>query len=152
MAVMDSVLPFRRFASWIIDRLMFLAVAVAILFVIRELDARLGIRGPESLSFDVYKFFVIQAPLALVIAYALWLLFIIRFGQPGRVLTGTEVRTYRGGSAGKLRKMVRAVIKIILHLTLIGLVIDAVFILRDQRERRSIPDILAGTMVAPRRR
>ena len=45
----------------------------------------------------------------------------------------------------------RAVIKITLHLTLIGLVIDAVFILRDQRERRSIPDILAGTMVAPRR-
>ena len=85
---MDSVLPFRRFASWVIDRLMFLAVAVAILFVIRELDARLGIRGPESLSFDVYEFFVIQAPLALVIAYALWLLFIIKFGQPGRILTG----------------------------------------------------------------
>ena len=148
---MDTILPFRRFASWVIDRLMFLAVAIAIVLLIRELDARLDIRGPESVSFDVYAFFAIQVPLALVITYALWLLLIIKFWQPGRVLTGTEVRTYRGGSAGKLRKLVRAVIKISLHLTLIGLVIDAVFILRDQRERRSIPDLLAGTMVAPRR-
>ena len=149
---MDRIVPLRRFASWVIDRLLFFGVAAAIFFVIGELDSRLGIRGPESVNFDVYKFFAIQAPLALIVTYALWLLVIVKFGPPGRVLTGTEVRTYRGGSAGQPRKLIRAVIKIGLHLTLIGLVIDAVFILRDQRDRRSIPDILAGTMVTPRRR
>lgn len=149
---MDSVLPFRRFASWVIDRLLFLGVGATILYVIHELDSRLGISGPQSVNFDVYDFFAIQMPLAVVITYAVWLLVIIKFGPPGRVLTRTEVRRHRGGSAGQPRKLVRAVTKIGLHLTLIGLIIDAIFILRDQRERRSIPDILAGTMVTPRRR
>ena len=149
---MDSVLPFRRFTSWVIDRLLFLGVGAAILYVIHELDSRLGITGPESVNFDVYDFFAIQMPLAVVITYAIWLLIIIKIGPPGRVLTRTEVRRHRGGSAGQPRKLVRAVAKIGLHLTLIGLIVDAIFILRDQRERRSIPDILAGTMVTPRRR
>ncbi len=149
---MDSVLPFRRFASWVIDRLLFLGVGAAILYVIHVLDSRLGISGPQSVNFDVYDFFAIQMPLAVVITYAIWLLIIIKIGPPGRVLTRTEVRRHRGGSAGQPRKLVRAVAKIGLHLTLIGLIVDAIFILRDQRERRSIPDILAGTMVTPRRR
>ena len=149
---MDSVLPFRRFTSWVIDRLLFLGVGAAILYVIHVLDSRLGITGPESVNFDVYDFFAIQMPLAVVITYAIWLLIIIKIGPPGRVLTRTEVRRHRGGSAGQPRKLVRAVAKIGLHLTLIGLIVDAIFILRDQRERRSIPDILAGTMVTPRRR
>ncbi len=149
---MDSVLPFRRFTSWVIDRLLFLGVGAAILYVIHVLDSRLGISGPQSVNFDVYDFFAIQMPLAVVITYAIWLLIIIKIGPPGRVLTRTEVRRHRGGSAGQPRKLVRAVAKIGLHLTLIGLIVDAIFILRDQRERRSIPDILAGTMVTPRRR
>jgi hypothetical protein len=149
---MDSVLPFRRFASWVIDRLLFLGVGAAILYVIHVLDNWLGISGPQSVNFDVYDFFAIQMPLAVVITYAIWLLIIIKIGPPGRVLTRTEVRRHRGGSAGQPRKLVRAVAKIGLHLTLIGLIVDAIFILRDQRERRSIPDILAGTMVTPRRR
>lgn len=149
---MDRIIPLRRFASWVIDRLMFFGAGAAILYVIREIDSRLGISGPESVNFDVYDFFAIQMPLAVVITYALWLLLIIKFGPPGRVLTRTEVRRHRGGSAGPPRKLVRALIKIALHLTLIGLVVDAVFILRDQQERRSVSDILAGTMVTPRRR
>ena len=149
---MDRIIPLRRFASWVIDRLMFFGAGAAILYVIHELDSRLGISGPESVNFDVYDFFAIQMPLAVVITYALWLLLIIKFGPPGRVLTRTEVRRHRGGSAGPPRKLVRALIKIGLHLTLIGLVVDAVFILRDQQERRSVSDILAGTMVTPRRR
>ena len=149
---MDSVLPFRRFASWVIDRLMFFGVGAAILYVIHELDSRLGIRGPGSVSFDVYDFLAIQMPLAVVLTYAIWLFIIIKLGPPGRLLTNTEIRKHRGGGAGQPRKLVRALIKIGLHLTLIGLVVDAVFILRDQRERRSVSDILAGTMVTPRRR
>lgn len=149
---MDSVLPFRRFASWVIDRLIFFAVGAAILFVIQQLDRRLGITGPDSVNFDVYEFLAIQMPLAVVITYAIWLLVIIKIGPPGRVLTRTEVRRHRGGSAGQPRKLIRALIKIGLHLTLIGLIVDAVFILRDQRERRSVSDILAGTMIASRRR
>ena len=149
---MDSVLPFRRFASWVIDRLIFFAVGAAILFVIQQLDSRLGISGPDSVNFDVYDFLAIQMPLAVVITYAIWLLVIIKIGPPGRVMTRTEVRRHRGGSAGQPRKLVRAVVKIGLHLTLIGLIVDAVFILRDQRERRSVSDILAGTVIASRRR
>ncbi len=149
---MDSVLPFRRFASWMIDRLLFLGIGIGILYVIQELDSRLGIRGPASVNFDLHELLAIQAPVSLLITYALWLFLIVKFGPPGRRLTSTEIRKHRGGSAGRLRKLLRAVVKIALHLTLIGLVIDAVFILRDQRERRSIPDIFAGTMVTPRRR
>ena len=149
---MDRIIPLRRFASWVIDRLVFLATGAAVLFIIREIDGRLGISGPESVSFDVYDFFAIQMPLALVVTYVLWLLIIIKFGPPGRRLTNTEVRAYRGGSAGQIRKTVRAMVKILLHVSLIGLVVDAVFILRDQRERRSVSDILAGTVIASRRR
>ena len=149
---MDSVLPLRRFTSWVIDRLAFFAIAAAIVYLVQELDSRLGIRGPDSVNFDVYDLLAIQMPLALVITYTLWIFVIIRIGQPGRRLTRTEIRRYRGGVAGVPRKLIRAVLKIALHLTLIGLVIDAVFILRDRRERRSIPDLMAGTMVTPRRR
>ena len=149
---MDSVLPFRRFASWVIDRLVFFGAGAAVLFIIREIDSRLGISGPESVNFDVYDFFAIQMPLVVVITYAAWLLIIVKLGPPGRLLTNTEIRKHRGGGAGQPRKLVRALVKIGLHLTLIGLVVDAVFILRDRRERRSVSDILAGTMVTPRRR
>ena len=149
---MDRIVPLRRFASWVIDRLVFLAAGAAVLFIIRELDRRLGISGPESVNFDVYDFLAIQMPLAVVLTYAIWLLIIIKLGPPGRLLTNTEIRKHHGGGAGQPRKLVRALIKIGLHLTLIGLVVDAVFILRDQRERRSVSDILAGTMVTPRRR
>ena len=148
---MDSVLPLRRFASWVIDRLAFFGVGVAILYLVQEFDSRLGIRGPDSVNFDVYDLLTIQVPLALVITYVLWIFVIIRIGQPGRRLTRTEIRRYRGGGAGLPRKLVRAVVKIALHLTLIGLVVDAVFILRDQRERRSIPDLMAGTIISTRR-
>jgi hypothetical protein len=147
---MDSVLPFRRFASWVIDRLIFFGIGAAILYVIQELDRWSGLRGPGSVNFDLHEFLAIQAPLSLLITYAVWLFVIVKFGPPGRRLTRTEVRKHRGGTAGRVRKLLRAIVKIALHLTLIGLVIDAVFILRDQRERRSVSDILAGTMVAPR--
>lgn len=149
---MDRIVPLRRFASWIIDRLAFFGAGALVLFIIHEIDRRLGISGPESVNFDVYEFFAIQMPLAVVITYAIWLLIIIKIGPPGRLLTNTEIRKHRGGGAGPPRKLVRALIKIALHLTLIGLIVDAVFILRDQRERRSVSDILAGTMVTPRRR
>lgn len=149
---MDRIIPLRRFASWVIDRLVFFAAGAAVLFVIREIDGRLGISGPQSVSFDVYDFFAIQMPLAVVITYAVWLFIIIKFGPPGRRLTNTEVRAYRGGSAGQIRKTARAIVKILLHVSLIGLVVDAVFILRDRRERRSVCDILAGTVIASRRR
>ncbi len=149
---MDKVLPIRRFVSWVIDRLLFFAAGAAVLYLIQELDSRLGISGPKSVNVDLQSLLTVQAPLALVVTYALWMLIIIKFGQPGRRLTATEVRQHRGGSAGRLRMLVRTIIKIPLHLSLIGLIIDAVFILRDQRERRSIPDILAGTVIAQRRR
>ena len=148
---MRRIFPLRRFISWLIDRLVFFGAGTAVLFVIRELDRQLGISGPDSLSVGLYRELVIQAPLTLVITYAVWLTIIVKFGPPGRVLTNTEVRRHRGGAAGFTRKTVRALVKVALHLTLVGLIVDAIFILRDQREQRSVSDILAGTVISRRR-
>ena len=149
---MERVIPIRRFASWVIDSLMFFAAGAGVLYVIHQLDRLVSIGGSRSVSFDLHELLVIQAPLSLLITYALWLFVIVKFGPPGRRLTFTEVRRRRGGAAGPPRKLLRAVVKILLHLSLVGFIIDAVFILRDTAERRSIPDILAGTVISPRRR
>lgn len=144
---MDRVVPLRRFISWLIDRLLFLAAGTAVLYVI----GLLGSPGPESISFDVQNFFVIQLPLTLLVTYALWFGVIIKFGPPGRRLTGTDVRRRRGGGASLRMKTTRAVVKFLLHHTIIGLAIDAAFICKDRNERRSIPDRLAGTVIARHR-
>ena len=144
---MDRIVPLRRFFSWLIDRLLFLAAGSAVLFII----GKLGSPGPQSVGFDVYNFFAIQIPLTLLITYALWLGVIVKFGPPGRRLTGTDVRRRRGGDASLRMKGTRAVIKFLLHHTVIGFVIDAAFICKDRQERRSIPDRVAGTIIARRR-
>ena len=150
---MERVVPIRRFASWVIDSLMFFAAGAAVLYVIHQLDRLVGMgAGGRSVSFDLHELLVIQAPLSLLLTYAFWLFIIVKFGPPGRRLTFTEVRCRRGGAAGAPRKLIRATLKILLHLSLVGFIIDAVFILRDTTERRSIPDILAGTVIASRRR
>ena len=144
---MDTIVPLRRFASWLIDRLLFLAAGAGVLSVV----GMLGSPGPELISFDVYDFFAIQMPRSLLITYALWFAVIVKFGPPGRRLTGTDVRRRRGGEASLRMKSTRAVTKFLLHHTLIGFVIDALFILRDRAERRSVSDRIAGTVVARRR-
>ncbi len=149
---MERVVPIRRFASWLIDSLLFLAAGSAVLYAIHQIDQLVDIGGSRSVSFDLHNLLAIQVPLSLLLTYALWLFVIVKFGPPGRRLTFTEVRCHRGAAAGPPRKLIRAVVKILLHLSLIGFVIDAVFILRDTAERRSIPDLLAGTVIKPRRR
>ena len=144
---MDTIIPLRRLASWLIDRLLFLAAGAVVLFVV----GMLGSPGPELISFDVYDFFAIEVPLSLLITYVLWFAVIVKFGPPGRRLTGTDVRRRRGGEASLRMKSTRAVAKFLLHHTLIGLVIDALFILRDRAERRSVSDRIAGTVVARHR-
>lgn len=144
---MDRVIPLRRFISWLIDRLLFLAAAAAVVFVIQML----GSPGPEAIDFDVYDFLAIQVPLGLLITYLLWFGIIIKFGPPGRRLTGTDVKRRRGGNASWWMKLIRAGVKFLLHLTLIGFFVDAFFILRDRNERRSIPDRVAGTVIARHR-
>ena len=144
---MDSIVPIRRFASWLIDRLLFLAVTAAVVGIIRKL----GAPGPEAIDFDVYDFLAIQVPLGLLITYVLWFGVIIKFGPPGRRLTGTDVKRRRGGNASWWMKSIRAGVKFLLHLTLVGFFIDAIVILKDRNERRSIPDRVAGTVIARRR-
>ena len=144
---MESIVPLRRFASWLIDRLLFLGVGAGVAMIIREL----GSPGSDDIDFDVYDFLAIQVPLALLITYVLWFGVIIKFGPPGRRLTGTDVRRRRGGEAALWMKAIRAGVKFLLHLTLIGFFIDAIFILKDRNERRSIPDRVAGTVIARRR-
>lgn len=144
---MERIVPLRRFVSWLIDRLLFLAAGAGVLFVV----GMLGSPGPELISFDVYDFFAIQMPLSLLITYVLWFAVIVKFGPPGRRLTGTDVRRRRGGEASLRMKSTRAVAKFLLHHTLIGFVIDALFILRDRAERRSVSDRIAGTVIGRRR-
>ena len=144
---MDRIVPLRRFISWLIDRLLFLAAASVVLYVI----GKLGSPGPEAIDFDVYDFFAIHVPLTVLITYVLWFGVVIAFGPPGRRLTGTDVRRRRGGAANLRMKATRASVKFLLHHTLIGFIIDGLFILRDRAERRSIPDRIAGTVVARRR-
>ena len=148
----ERVVPIRRFVSWVIDSLMFFAAGAGVLYVIHQLNRLVGIGGSRPVSFDLHDLLVIQAPLSLLVTYALWLFVIVKFGPPGRRLTFTEVRRRHGGVAGRPRKLLRAVLKILLHISLVGFFIDALFILRDTTERRSIPDILAGTVISPRRR
>ena len=144
---MDRIVPLRRFASWLIDRLLFLAAGAAVVFIIQEL----GSPGPKGVDFDLYDFLAIHVPLGLLITYVLWFGVVIKFGPPGRRLTGTDVKRRRGGNANWWMKMVRAAVKFLLHLTLIGFFVDAAFILKDRNERRSIPDRVAGTVIARRR-
>ena len=104
---MESIVPLRRFASWLIDRLLFLAAAAAVVFIIRKL----GSPGPDAIDFDVYDCLAIQVPLALLITYVLWFGIIVKFGPPGRRLTGTDVRRRRGGDAALWMKAIRAAVK-----------------------------------------
>ena len=144
---MDRIVPLRRFISWLIDRLLFLAAASGVLYVVGEL----GSPGPEAIDFNVYDFFAIHVPLTLLITYVLWFGVLVSFGPPGRRLTGTDVRRRRGGAANWQMKATRATVKFLLHHTIIGFIIDSLFILRDRTERRSIPDRIAGTVIARRR-
>ncbi len=66
---MDTIVPLRRFASWLIDRLLFLAAGAGVLSVV----GMPGSPGPELISFDVYDFFAIQMPLSLLITYCITL-------------------------------------------------------------------------------
>ena len=144
---MDKILPIRRLASWLIDRILFLIAGAIVLYVV----AKLGSPGPASVNFDVYRFFAIQMPLTLLVTYLLWFGVMAKFGPPGRRLTGTHVKRRQGGDAGWRRKGARAVAKFLLHHTVVGFVIDALFILWDRAERRSIPDRIAGTIIARHR-
>ncbi len=111
----------------------------------------MGSTGPDSVDFDVSNLLTVQIPLSLLITYVLWFGVMIKYGPPGRRLTGTDVRRRRGGTASWWMKLIRAAVKFLLHLTLIGFFIDAIFILQDRNERRSIPDRVAGTVIARRR-
>lgn len=148
----DRIIPLRRLLSWLIDRLLFLAVGSAVLYAV-GLAAGVVNSAPraQSFSLDLYGFLTVQVPLTLAITYAVWLLLIMRFGPPGRRLTGTDLYRRRGGNANPARKAVRALVKVLLHLTIIGFIIDAIIISVDYGERRSIPDRIAGTIVARRR-
>ena len=149
---MNTIALTQRFVAWVIDRMAFVAVASVVLVFIHQLDRLFGFSSSKSVGLNAYDLLGFEAPVSVLVTYVVWMLILFKIGPPGRILTRTDVQRHRGGNAGWVRKAVRAVIKIALHLTIIGLVIDAVFIIRDRAERRSIPDILAGTVITGRRR
>ena len=148
---MDRIVPLRRFIGWALERLLFLGLAGGVLYVIHQVDRLTGLSGTKSVNFSFRDFATVDLPLSLLITYILWFLFIVVFDPPCRLLTRTEVFRRRGGRANALLKGLRALVKFLLHLTLIGFFVDAAVLCLDRRERRSIPDRLAGTRVVPRR-
>ena len=147
----DRIVPLRRVVSWLVDRLLFVVVGAGVLYAVGWLGGFIEAARPQSISLEVYGFLTVQVPLTLAITYAVWLPLIMRFGPPGRRLTGTDLYHRRGGNANPLRKGLRALVKLLLHLTIIGFFVDALVICLDYGERRSIPDRIAGTVVARRR-
>ena len=147
----DRIIPLRRLVSWLVDRLLFVVVGAAVLYAVSWVGGSIDALRSQSVSLDLYGFLTVQMPLTLAITYAVWLPLLMRFGPPGRRLTGTDLYHRRGGNANPLRKALRALVKLLLHLTIIGFFVDALVICLDYGERRSIPDRIAGTVVARRR-
>ncbi len=65
----------------------------------------------------------------------------------GKRLVGIQAVRQSGESVGWGLMFVREVIKSLLHLFLIGFIIDAIMLLSDKVEWQSVSDRIAGTVV-----
>ena len=83
-----------------------------------------------------------------LIAYTIWTLILFSNGQTiGKRLVGIQAVRQNGESVGWGLMFVREILKSLLHLFLIGFIIDGVMLLSDKAERQSIADRIAGTVV-----
>ena len=92
---------------------------------------------------DVILFF-----LTLVIGYIIWWLIVLARGQtPGKQLLGIYAITQNGERAGWGTMFVRQVVKAIAHSFVIGFFADAILLLLDDQDHRSLSDRVAGTII-----
>ncbi len=86
--------------------------------------------------------------LTLIIGYIIWWLIVLGRGQtPGKQLLGIRVVRRDGNPAGWGSTFVREIIKVIAHSTTIGFFADAILLLMDDDERRSLSDRAVNTVV-----
>ncbi len=86
--------------------------------------------------------------LTLIIGYIIWWLIVLGRGQtPGKQLLGIYAIKRDGGRAGWGTTFVREVVKAVAHSFVIGFFADAILLLLDDEDHRSLSDRVAGTVV-----
>ena len=92
---------------------------------------------------DVILFF-----LTLIIGYIIWWLIVLGRGQtPGKQVLGLHAERRDGSPVGWGTMFVREVVKAVAHAFVIGFLADAVLMLSDDVERRSLSDRVADTVI-----
>ncbi len=83
-----------------------------------------------------------------LIACTIWTLFLFSNGQTvGKRLVGMQVVQQNRRSISWGLMFVREIIKFLLHIFMIGFIIDGIMMLSDKTERQSVADRIAGTVV-----
>ena len=86
--------------------------------------------------------------LTLIIGYIIWWLIVLGRGQtPGKQLLGIRAERRDGGQVGWGTMFVREVVKAIAHSFVIGFFADAILLLLDEEDHRSLSDRVAGTII-----
>lgn len=87
--------------------------------------------------------------LTLVIGYVIWWLIVLGRGQtPGKQLVGIRAIKRDGAPAGWGTTFVREIVKAVAHgIGAIGFLADAILLLIDETEHRSLSDRVANTVV-----
>lgn len=89
--------------------------------------------------------------LTLIIGYIIWWLIVLGRGQtPGKQLLGIQAVKRNGGPSGWGTTFVREIVKYVAHSFVIGFFADAVLLLIDYEEHRSLSDRVAGTVIVHR--
>ena len=93
---------------------------------------------------DIILFF-----LTLIIGYIIWWLIVLGRGQtPGKQLLGIRAVRRDGNRVGWGLMFVREIVKLVAHgIGFIGFLADAVVILVDEAEHRSLSDRVADTVI-----
>ena len=88
--------------------------------------------------------------LTLIIGYIIWWLIVLGRGQtPGKQLLGIRAMRRNGSRVGWGRMFVREILQSAIHSISggLGLLADAILILLDDREHRSLADRVADTVI-----
>ncbi len=99
--------------------------------------------------FTFYGMFVaVLVAISSLSTYAIWTLMLFDNGQTvGKRLVGIQSVRQNGESAGWGLTFVREILKSLLHIFIIGFIIDGIMLLSDKAERQSVADRIAGTVV-----
>ena len=95
-----------------------------------------------------FIFVALPVVMASLITYAIWMLCQFSNGQTvGKRMVGIQAVQQSGRPVSWGLMLVREVVKSLLHLFLIGFIIDGAMLLSDKDEHQSVADRIAGTVV-----